>query len=324
MNNKRFLRLFWKKSLPLVIIYLLLVGLLALLLTLYRLPRVVLFDFLRFSLPFLIIWFFFDYYRLRKKVKAVRHEQSLSPTGPVEDALLRRFQNVQKQQQALVSQLHARQQQQLEQIELYSHEIKNSLTSLQAAAENQAQVGSTIVKQAVSSANYHLNMLLNDERLAMPENDFSFEWINLAELIDQILKDNSASFINQQLVPQIHGLANIHVLTDRKWLRFSIYQLLSNAIKYSSPHSVITIEWSTNCLSIVDHGTGIASNDLPRIFDNGFSGHNGHQTTKSTGMGLFLVKKVAKQLNFSLTIKSQLGKGTSASLHFPPSTVRQY
>ncbi|WP_295745664.1 ATP-binding protein [uncultured Limosilactobacillus sp.] len=315
--------LFWAKNCPLIVGYLLIISLLALLLTFYRFPKTVLFDLIRFSLPLLLIWLLLDYYFTRKKVSAINQNQSATPTTPVEAALMDHYRQQQRQQQQLSNQLHEQQQQQLEQVELYSHEIKNSLTSLLAAAENQPQVNSQQVRAAVTQANYHLNMLLSDERLSMAETDFSFEWIRLPSLIEQILKDNSASFIHQQLVPELRGLTGISVLTDRKWLRFCVYQLLSNAIKYSTPNSTITIEWQNNRLQIIDQGVGIASSDLPRIFDNGFSGHNGHRTTKSTGMGLFLVKKVTNQLNFSLTVTSQLGVGTTASLAFPATAVRQ-
>ncbi|WP_311403345.1 ATP-binding protein [Limosilactobacillus vaginalis] len=73
---------------------------------------------------------------------------------------------------------------------------------------------------------------------------------------------------------------------------------------------------------MIDQGTGIPSSDLPRIYDNGFSGKNGHQTTKSTGMGLYLVKKITAQLNFDLTITSKTGQGACATLHFPGNNVR--
>lgn len=166
-------------------------------------------------------------------------------------------------------------------------------------------------------------MMLNDERLSLSNNDFDFEWVNLTKLANTIIQDNSVLFINRQLFPELTGLDQVRVLTDRKWLHFCIAQLLSNAIKYSPTGAAIHINWSANALRIADEGPGISSADLPQIYENGFSGHNGHQTTKSTGMGLYLVKQVTNRLNFSVQVTSQQGQGTVALLKFQPSNIRQ-
>lgn len=324
MKIKTFLLYQLKSWLPIVSCCLLFFILLETLVTLYRIPQVLVTDTLRFGLPLVLLWVLGDWYLTWKKVKAIRRqEKHFVPSSPVELALseIQRTQLQESQQQ--IRQLTQRQQRQLEQLELYSHEIKNSLTSLRAAAENQPQVSSQTVLTAVSQANYQLNMMLSDERLSLSSNDFDFEWINLAKLVNTIIQDNSALFINRQLVPKLTGLDQVHVLTDRKWLHFCITQLLSNAIKYSPIGSTIQVSWSANALQIADEGPGISSADLPRIYENGFSGHNGHQTTKSTGMGLYLVKEVTHRLNFSVHVTSQLGQGTMARLKFQSSNIRQ-
>lgn len=323
MKVKSFVAYQLKHWLPGTFAYLLLLGLVELLVTFYRVPQAFFFDVVRFSLPLMIIWALADVLRSWHRVQKVSHDQDVLAADPVQVALITRQRRHNKDSQALIKKLRIRQQSQLDQMELYSHEIKNSLTSLQAAAENHPQVASQVVLSAVHSANYHLNMMLGDERLAMDDNDFDFEWVDLSALVTGILKDNSAIFINLQLQPQLTSLDGVHVLTDRKWLRFCLVQLLSNAIKYSAPGSTIELKWSGHQLQIIDHGCGIAASDLPRIYDNGFSGHNGHQTTKSTGMGLYLVKKVTQQLNFSVSVASTIGQGTTASLNFLPTNVRQ-
>ena len=85
---------------------------------------------------------------------------------------------------------------------------------------------------------------------------------------------------------------------------------------------MIIFQWQNDSLNIIDLGVGIASEDLPRIYENGFSGKNGHHTTASTGMGLYLVKKVTEQLNFKLSISSVKGQGTTASLCFPGNNIK--
>ena len=322
MQNKKFWFYQLKSFLPLTIVYLFLLGIIKLLTILYYIPQSFFWDVIRFSLPFLVIWFFINSYQSAKRLKAIIKEQDIPANTPTEAQLLHTNKFQRRKSDHLIRSLHNHQQEQLDHVELYSHEIKNSLTSLQADAENNDMVPSKVIRQAIQQADYHLEMLLNDERLAMSSNDFNFEWINLQALITTILKQNSSVFISRQLVPKLQHLTGISVLTDRKWLRFCINQLLTNAIKYSPNGATIFFNWADNSLQIINQGTGISSSDLPRIYDNGFSGKNGHQTTKSTGMGLYLVKKITAQLNFDLTITSKTGQGTRATLHFPGNNVK--
>jgi signal transduction histidine kinase len=155
----------------------------------------------------------------------------------------------------------------------------------------------------------------------MGSNDFEFSWTSLDKLVNEVIKQNAALFIRRQLTPQLAGLG-VTVLTDPKWLRFCLNQLLTNAIKYSSPGQQISFTFSRNTLTVTDQGCGITASDLPRVFENGFTGHNGHQTTKATGMGLYLVKKVADRLGYQIKLQSTVGQGTSVSLSFPPENIR--
>ena len=305
-----------------MIAYILLLGIIYLLSILYRLPHSFFGDTVRFTCPFLAIWLLWNYLHSSKQVQNIKANRPISVINPTEAQLLRNYHLQQAKHNRLISQLHNQQQDILDHVELYSHEIKNSLTSLQAAAENNQHVDSSLVLTAVHQANDHLTLLLGEERLSMTHHDFAFEWINLKTLITEILKQNSALFISQQLLPQLQNIDKIKVLSDRKWLRFCIYQLLSNAIKYSPKGSMITFQWQNDSLKIIDFGVGIASEDLPRIYENGFSGKNGHHTTASTGMGLYLVQKVTEQLNFKLSISSVKSQGTTASLFFPENNIK--
>ncbi|MBB1079353.1 sensor histidine kinase [Limosilactobacillus sp. STM2_1] len=316
MNKKHFYLLL-RSSLPVIGCYLILCGLVDLLIVLYNLPSILLGDLFRFSLPLLIVyliasWSFSSYKSSRLNLNRI---EDFTPTNTTEAKLSTLLKDNQRDTNTTIHQLRLTQQNQFDHLELLVHEIKNYLTSLNAAAENGSTVSSKEVKANVHQANYYLNLLLSDERLAMDNNDFAFQWVNLEQLVNEVIQQNSAIFINKQLTPILHNLKNITVLTDRKWLRFCIEQLLSNAIKYSAT-STIDISWEINSLKIKDYGIGILTDDLPRIFENGFTGHNGHQTTLSTGMGLYLVKKVTDQLNFTINVTSTIGEGTTASLTF--------
>lgn len=248
MQNKKFWFYQLKSFLPLTIGYLFLLGIIKLLTILYYIPKSFFWDVIRFSLPFLVIWFFINSYQSAKRLKAIIKEQAIPASTPIEAQLLHTNKLQRRKSDHLIRSLRNHQQEQLDHVELYSHEIKNSLTSLQAAAENNDMVPSKVIRQAVQQANYHLEMLLNDERLAMSSNDFNFEWVNLEALIMTILKQNSSIFISRQLVPKLQHLNGISVLTDKKWLRFCINQLLANAVKYSPNGATIFFNWVDNSL----------------------------------------------------------------------------
>lgn len=321
MNN-RFWTLFLRAALPLTIAYLLMISLTWLLIILYQFPQPFCWDLVRFSLPLLLVWLGGSGIHNWQRVRHLqRHDATVHAHNPVEDQLLVQLRQAQVESDRHLRDLRLHQQRQLDNLDLFAHEIKNALTSLEAAAENHPTVNSTSVRDGVHEANYYLDLLLNGERLAMTSNDYDFSWVNLSSLVNTVIQQNSAVFIRHQLVPELVNLDHA-VLTDPKWLRFCINQLLSNAIKYSHPGGKITIAWRDHALVITDQGVGISPADQHRIFENGFTGHNGHQTTKSTGMGLYLVKKVAAKLNFTIHIRSQVGQGTSCYLTFPASNTR--
>lgn len=323
MNN----HIFWQKLerdyCPWILSYVIMVGILALVVFLYHDSLTLVVDTVRFTLPLLLVWLVFRGLHFWHVKQRVEQKRQISTGDPVQESLVSRLKAVQQSIQREREQMNRKQQDQFDRLELYSHEIKNSLTELQAASENDSHVDSEVVQHAVRQANYHLNMLLNDERLSMPSHDYDFEWINLEQLVQTILQDDSALFINHQLLPELKGLAGVNVLTDRKWLRFCINQLLSNAIKYTPQGQTIQILWQGTSLSIINPGEGISPSDMARVFENGFSGHNGHQTSKSTGMGLYLVKRTADQLNFQVHLSSVPGEKTVASLTFSSANIRQ-
>ncbi|WP_367342293.1 sensor histidine kinase [Limosilactobacillus sp.] len=323
MNKHRYWHTLWRAYLPWIASYAVMMMVLGMLILFYHANKQIFIDAIRFTLPLLVIWLTLLGRHYCQAAKRVSHHQPIQPTDPVQSSLMDQEQHSRQTSQKEEQRLNQLYQQQYDHLELYSHEIKNSLMTLQAAAENDQNVKSEVINSAVRQANYHLDLMLNDQRLAMPSHDYDFEWINLGRLIRGIVQDNSALFIKRQLIPQLKGVGDVAVLTDRKWLRFCINQLLSNAIKYSPEGENIVISWQGRSLSFTNAGDGISQTDLPRVFDNGFSGRNGHQTTKSTGMGLYLVKKVTEQLNFTVHLQSTSGHLTTASLRFPSSNIRQ-
>ncbi len=107
------------------------------------------------------------------------------------------------------------------------------------------------------------------------------------------------------------ALLYINVLTDEKWLVFIIEQIMSNAVKYTKTGSVSIEVTEDKVLRISDTGIGISPEDIPRIFEKGFTGYNGRENMKSTGIGLYLCSQAAKKLSHKISVESQVGKGTT-------------
>jgi len=104
------------------------------------------------------------------------------------------------------------------------------------------------------------------------------------------------------------------VLTDEKWLLFVIKQILSNALKYTNEGEISIFVEEEKTLVIKDTGIGISKEDIPRIFERGFTGYNGRMNKKSTGIGLYLCKKVLDKLSHKIYISSEVGKGTTVKI----------
>ncbi|HGD3194617.1 TPA: ATP-binding protein [Streptococcus agalactiae] len=113
--------------------------------------------------------------------------------------------------------------------------------------------------------------------------------------------------VEQQLLKLQHYLET--------WLTFALSQVLDNAIKYSNPESKIIISIGEESIRIQDYGIGILEEDIPRLFEDGFTGYNGHEHQKATGMGLYMTKEVLSSLNLSISVDSKINYGTAVSIH---------
>ena len=110
--------------------------------------------------------------------------------------------------------------------------------------------------------------------------------------------------------PSVEVTGDWELNSDRKWVNFALTQLIDNAIKYSKEGGKIAIRISQSSIEISDDGIGILEEDLPRIFEEGFTGFNGHEHQKATGLGLYMTKQVLDSLNLDITIHSQIDQGT--------------
>lgn len=144
--------------------------------------------------------------------------------------------------------------------------------------------------------------------------DYVIKRYSLDDIIKNAVKKYSRIFIRKKLSLVYNGCDRI-VLTDEKWLSFAIEQILSNSLKYTH-RGTITVSYENDRLSISDTGIGIAPEDIPRVFDKGYTGYNGRSDKKSTGIGLYLCKKILNRLGHTITITSEIGAGTVVTIEF--------
>lgn len=171
-----------------------------------------------------------------------------------------------------------------------------------------------------------LQMMFSTIRLQKFELDFSVEKMELLPFIRSILHDKRKTFIRYHIFPKLEvDEENIVIESDRKWLTFVLEQIIHNALKYSRERSreeakyiTISLNREENKIKLlfIDKGIGIKREDLPRVFDPFFTGENGRKLQESTGMGLYLAKRICDRLHHPIFIHSVENEGTTVELHF--------
>ncbi len=145
--------------------------------------------------------------------------------------------------------------------------------------------------------------------------------MSLSSCVNKVLNNNADSLIKKRVKISL-GYLEKGVYSDSKWIEFILGQIISNSIKYmNKEHKELKIYCNENSkyviLNIEDNGAGISEKDISRVFDKGFTGENGRKFGKSTGIGLYLCKKLCKKLGLDITLISEEGKFTRVSIIFP-------
>lgn len=202
------------------------------------------------------------------------------------------------------------------------HEAKAPLTAMKLIIDSNRNLPAVNRIEAEWLRIYLLiDQQLYISRLPTLESDYSLEEAELKELISAEIRELMSWCLEKNIAVDMDGLDKT-VITDKKWSRFALRQILSNAVKYSPDSGTITISARTEetghtVLVVKDEGPGIAPHDLPRIFDKSFTGSTGRIQNAATGLGLYLAKLVADKIGIQLNAESELAKGTRMELAFP-------
>jgi len=198
---------------------------------------------------------------------------------------------------------------------LWVHQIKTPIAASQLLVKNIEDSDlRQQMEQELFKIDSYANVVLQYLRLESFHDDLVLKRVPLEELIKEVVRKYAIFFIQKGLTVDLHDL-DVAVITDRKWLLVIIEQLLSNSLKYTSTGG-IEIYFKDQTLYIKDSGIGIKNSDVLRVFERGFSGYNGHMTQQSSGLGLYLSKKIAEQLGHKISLHSEVGRGTTVAIRF--------
>lgn len=199
---------------------------------------------------------------------------------------------------------------------LWVHQVKTPIAaSSLLIGDLKDKEAKSQLEQELFKIESYVHLVLQYLRLESFHDDLVLKQENLADLVREVVKKYALFFIQQGLSLNLHDLDHT-IVTDKKWFLVILEQVLSNSLKYTKEGS-IEIYFQEGSLYIKDTGLGIQNADLLRVFERGFSGYNGRLTQQSSGLGLYLSKKIADQLGHKIAIDSQVGQGTTVSIAFP-------
>lgn len=210
-----------------------------------------------------------------------------------------------------------------EYIEMWVHEIKTPIASSKLLIENNTNEVTRKIDTQMDRIENYVEQVLYYSRSDEVGKDYIIKKVGLSKLVKDVIKRNQRDFISKRISLQLGDLDEI-IYSDTKWIEFILNQIIGNAIKYSKgKDDKIEIYLkkisSAVVLTIKDHGVGIIERDLNRVFEKGFTGENGRKFGKSTGIGLYLCKKLTDRLGLGLQVQSEENVGTEISIIFPKS-----
>lgn len=286
----------------------------------------------------LLITVFVGFFRYSSKVKALSNalkrpveEQAQLPeaTDDVEILYHRLLENQSIARSESESSAAIRQSQMRDYYSMWVHQIKTPISAMKLLLEaEREELGQLMCddeqSQCLLSDNMdsfedelfrieeYVSMALQYQRVSSTENDFVLEKVSVDGVIRDTIKKYAKIMIRRHIGINYSGTGQV-VYTDGKWLAFMLEQILSNAIKYT-PQGGVTIETAEEkdrfFITIKDTGIGIKAEDLPRVFEKGYTGYNGHADKKATGIGLYLCRQMADKLGHTIRMESEIGKGT--------------
>lgn len=198
---------------------------------------------------------------------------------------------------------------------VWAHQIKTPIASIKLSLQNEDTPLARRLSSELFRIEQYVEMVLAFLRLDSTSTDYVFKEYELDDIIRASIKSFSTEFIERKI-----GLdftpSGKKIITDQKWLSFVLEQILSNSLKYTREGCIKLYMINGSVLCIEDSGIGISPEDLPRIFEKGYTGTNGRIDSKASGLGLYLCKRICDNLGVGITAESEPDKGTAIYLDF--------
>ena len=319
---KRQCLLFFKKYLPLILFVLLGIVTFFCIFSLYQLESEAFLYGTSLYLTVIICYLIFCFFR--ERLRHYRRQQQLSsincswneldaPTSQETCDLQEMIRSLGQRCNELTTQLQSAKQESLDYYTTWVHQIKTPISVMQMILQSEDTPEHRELSAELFRIEQYVEMVLTYIRLGSDDHDFVFRECDLDTLIRQSIRKYASQFVRRK-IRLIYEPVQLTVLTDEKWLSFILEQLLSNAVKYTLQGSVTITITPDKKLSVSDTGIGISPEDLPRIFEKGFTGYNGRADKKSTGLGLYLCRQTADKLGIGIVADSTPGEGSVFTL----------
>lgn len=276
-------------------------------------------DVLYYSLTILtfvtIIMVAWDLFRSYQSYKLAYLYEEITPLSPLEFYLAQTLENARENQKNQTEEGCKRYTDLMDYYTLWVHQIKTPIAASQLLVQDVADRNTrSLLEREIFKIDAYVHLVLQYLRLENFHDDLQLKQVALEQLVKEVVRKYSLFFIQKGLTINLDDL-DVKVISDEKWLLVIIEQILSNSLKYTKGGG-IEIYFKDNTLYLKDSGIGIKDSDILRVFERGFSGYNGRLTQQSSGLGLYLSKKIADQLGHEISISSQVGQGTTVSIHF--------
>lgn len=208
-----------------------------------------------------------------------------------------------------------------EYIEMWVHEIKTPIAASRLILENNPSKTSDSIIEEIEKIENYIEQVLFYARSNDLYKDYLVKKINLKKIINSVIKRNANILIEKRIKIEVDNIDE-NIYSDSKWIEFILQQIVINSIKYmDKPQSILKFQCSKinkkTLLSITDNGIGMDEKTIKKAFEKGYTGENGRKYCKSTGMGLYLCKKLSDKLEIEISIESKVNEWTRVNILFP-------
>ena len=262
---------------------------------------------------------FFRYYNRHRELIKMQKVIKISvdalsmPGDQIEEDYQTLLQLVHEDKVKAVNDLENRKKDLMEYYTMWVHQIKTPIAAMQLLLQSEDTPKNREAAEELFRIEQYVKMALQYTRLDSETTDFLIQRYNLDDIVREAVRCYARLFIRKKISLNYQPL-QVQVLTDEKWLEFVIEQVLSNAVKYTPKGSVSICMEGSSTLVIEDTGIGIRKEDLPRVCEKGYTGYKGHTDKRSTGIGLYLSKRILEKLSHTIEIESEMGKGTRVKI----------